>query len=151
MQVILAQSVDNLGKLGDLVSVKPGYARNYLLPQGIARMATPENVREIEARRAELERAEAEKLEAARQRQGQLDGRRVTIRARVGSEGRLFGSVSAGDIADALSADGAEVEKREVRLPEGPLRTLGEFEISLHLYSDIDATVTVVVEAEAET
>lgn len=151
MQVILAQSVDNLGKLGDLVSVKPGYARNYLLPQGIARMATPENVREIEARRAELERAEAEKLEAARQRQGQLDGRRVTIRARVGSEGRLFGSVSAGDIADALSADGAEVEKREVRLPEGPLRTLGEFEIALHLYSDIDATVTVVVEAEAET
>lgn len=151
MQIILAQSVDNLGKLGDLVSVRPGYARNYLLPQGIARMATPENVREIEARRAELERAEAEKFEAARQRQGQLDGRRVTIHARVGSEGRLFGSVSAGDIADALSADGAEVEKREVRLPEGPLRTLGEFEISLHLYSDIDATVTVVVEAEAAT
>lgn len=151
MQVILAQSVDNLGKLGDLVSVKPGYARNYLLPQGIARMATPENVREIEARRAELERAEAEKFEAARTRQEQLDGRRVTIRARVGSEGKLFGSVSAGDIADALSADGVEVEKREVRLPEGPLRTLGEFEIALHLYSDIDATVTVAVEPEADT
>lgn len=151
MQVILAQSVDNLGKLGDLVSVKPGYARNYLLPQGIARMATPENVREIEAQRSELERAEAEKYEAAQRRQEQLDGRRVTIRARVGSEGRLFGSVSAGDIAEALGADGVEVEKREVRLPEGPLRTLGEFEIALHLYSDIDATVTVVVEAEADT
>lgn len=151
MQVILAQSVDNLGKLGDLVSVKPGYARNYLLPHGIARMATPENVREIETQRSELERAEAEKYEAARRRQEQLDGRRVTIRARVGSEGRLFGSVSAGDIAEALGADGVEVEKREVRLPEGPLRTLGEFEIALHLYSDIDATVTVVVEAEADT
>lgn len=151
MQVILAQSVDNLGKLGDLVSVKPGYARNYLLPQGIARMATPDNVREIEARRSELERAETEKLEAARRRQEQLDGRRVTIRARVGSEGRLFGSVSAGDIAAALGTDGVEVEKREVRLPEGPLRTLGEFEIALHLYSDIDATVTVAVEAEADT
>jgi len=149
MQVILVQNVDNLGKLGDVVTVKSGYARNYLMPHGIARMATPQNVQEIEARRAELERAEHEKLQAARKRQEELDGRRITIRARVGSEGKLFGSVSAGDIADALTADGIEVEKREVRLPIGPLREVGEFEIGLHLYSDIDANITVVVEAEA--
>lgn len=151
MQVILVESVSNLGNLGDVVDVKSGYARNYLLPRGIARMATPENRRELEARRAELERAEAEKLEAARARHAQLDGQRVTIRARVGAEERLFGSVSAGDIADALSAaTGLEVEKRDVRLPEGPLRTLGEFELSVHVYSDLDATVAVVVEPEEE-
>jgi len=149
MQVILVQNEDNLGKLGDVVTVKSGYARNYLMPKGIARMATPENVQEIEARRVELERVEHEKLQAARTRQEELDGRRVTIRARVGSEGKLFGSVSAGDIADALTADGIEVEKREVRLPIGPLREVGEFEIGLHLYSDIDVNITVVVEAEA--
>ncbi len=149
MQVILVENVDNLGRLGDVVQVKSGYARNYLLPQGMARMATAENVKEIEARRAELERAEREKQEAAVNRQEAIDGRRVTIRAKVGTEGKLFGSVSAGDIADALTADGAEVEKREVRMPIGPLRETGEFEIGLHLYSDIDATVTVVVEPEA--
>ncbi len=150
MQVILVQNVANLGKLGDLVNVKPGYARNYLLPQGIARTATAENVKEIEARRAELEREEAAKREAAEARHGQLDGRRVTIRARVGGEGKLFGSVSAGDIADALTAEGVEVEKRELRLPEGPLREIGEFEVGVHVYSELDATITVVVEAEAE-
>ena len=150
MQVILVQNVGNLGKLGDLVQVKPGYARNYLLPQGIARAATPENVKEIEARRAELEREEAAKREAAEARHARLDGRRVAIRARVGSEGKLFGSVSAGDIADALTAEGVEVEKRELRLPEGPLRETGEFEIGVHVYSELDATVTVVVEAESE-
>ncbi len=149
MQVILVQNVGNLGKLGDVVRVKPGYARNYLLPQGIARTATPDNVKQIEARRAELEREEAAKMESAKARHAQLDGRRVTIQARVGSEGKLFGSVSAGDIADALTAAGVEVEKRELRLPEGPLRETGEFEIGVHVYSDLDATVTVVVEAEA--
>jgi len=149
MQVILVQNVDNLGKLGDVVAVKSGYARNFLLPQGMARMATADNVKEIEARRVELERVEQEKLQAATSRQEELDGRRVTIQARVGSEGKLFGSVSAGDIADALTAEGIEVEKREVRLPIGPLREVGEFEIGLHLYSDVDVTITVVVEAEA--
>lgn len=149
MQVILVQNVGNLGKLGDVVNVKPGHARNYLLPQGIARTATPENIRELEARRAELERIEHEKYEAARKRMEQLDGRRITIRARVGTEGKLFGSVSAGDIADALTADGAEVEKRELNLPEGPLREVGEFEVSVHVYSDMNATVTVAVEPEA--
>jgi len=149
MQVILVQNVGNLGKLGDLVNVKPGYARNYLLPQGIARAATPENIKAIEAQRAELERVEHEKLDVARKRQEQLDGRRVTIQARVGTEGKLFGSVSAGDIADALTADGVEVEKRELNLPEGPLREVGEFEVGVHVYSDLNATVTVVVEPEA--
>ena len=149
MQVILVENVDNLGRLGDVVQVKSGYARNYLLPQGIARMASAENVREIEARRAELERAEREKKDSAARRQEALDGRHVTIRAKVGTEGKLFGSVSAGDIADALTADGAEVEKREVRMPIGPLRETGEFEIGLHFYSDVDATVTVLVEPEA--
>jgi len=148
MQVILVQNVDNLGTLGDIVQVKSGYARNYLLPQGVARMATPENVKEVEAQRAELERVEAEKLKEAEDRHAAVDGRTVTIRAKVGAEDKLFGSVSAGDIADALTADGAEVEKREIRLPEGPLRTTGEFEIAVHLHGDLDATVTVIVEAE---
>lgn len=148
MQVILVQNVDNLGKLGDVVQVKSGYARNYLLPQGMARMATSENIQAIEARRAELERAEKEKLEAAQKRFEALDGHRVTILAKVGPEEKLFGSVSAGDIVDALAADGIEAEKREVRLPEGPLRTTGEFEIDVHLHGELNATVTVVIEAE---
>jgi len=150
MQVILVQNVDNLGSLGDIVQVKTGYARNYLLPKGVARMATPENIKEVEARRAELERVEAEKLKEARDRHAAVDERSVTIRARVGAEDKLFGSVSAGDIADALTADGVEVEKREIRLPEGPLRTTGEFEVTVHLHGDLDATVTVVVEPEEE-
>lgn len=149
MQVILVENVDNLGRLGDVVQVKSGYARNWLLPQGIAKMATADNVKEIEARRAEFERAEKEKHEAATRRQQELDGRTVTIRAKVGTEGKLFGSVSAGDIADALTADGVEVEKREVRMPIGPLRETGEFEIGIHLYTDVDATVAIVVEPEA--
>ena len=148
MQVILVQNVDNLGKLGDVVQVKSGYARNFLLPQGIARMATPENVKAIEAQRAELERVEAEKAEAAQQRFEAIDGHRVSIRARVGPEDKLFGSVSAGDIVDALAADGLEAEKREIRLPEGPLRTVGEFEVSVHLHGELNATVTVVIEPE---
>jgi large subunit ribosomal protein L9 len=150
MQVILVQNVDNLGTLGDIVQVKSGYARNYLLPQGVARMATAENVKEVEARRAELERVEADKQKEAQDRHAAIDGRSVTIRAKVGAEEKLFGSVSAGDIADALTADGVEVEKREIRLPEGPLRTTGEFEIDVHLHGDLDATVTVIVEAEEE-
>ncbi len=148
MQVILVQNIDNLGKLGDVVQVKSGYARNFLLPQGMARMATPENVKAIEAQRAELERVEAEKAEAAQQRFEAIDGHRVTIRARVGPEDKLFGSVSAGDIVDALAADGLEAEKREIRLPEGPLRTVGEFEVGVHLHGELNATVTVVIEPE---
>jgi len=151
MQVILVESVSNLGRLGDVVDVRSGYARNYLLPRGIARMATPENRRELEAQRAELERLEAEKLAAARHEHEKLDGQTVTIQARVGAEEKLFGSVSAGDIADALTAaSGVEVEKRNIRLPEGPLRTTGTFEISVHVHGDLDANINVVVEAEDE-
>jgi large subunit ribosomal protein L9 len=151
MQVILVESVSNLGRLGDVVDVRSGYARNYLLPRGVARMATPENRRELEAQRAELERLEAEKLEGARREHYKLDGQTVTIQARVGAEDKLFGSVSAGDIADALAAaSGVEVEKRNVRLPDGPLRTTGEFEIAIHVHADLDANITVVVEAEEE-
>lgn len=148
MQVILVENVDNLGKLGDVVQVKSGYARNFLLPKGVARMATPENVKAIEAQRAELEREEAERAAAAEQRYEALNGHRVAIQAKVGPEERLFGSVSAGDIVDALAADGLEAEKREVRLPEGPLRTVGEFEIDVHLHGDLNATITVVIEPE---
>ncbi len=149
MQVILVESVSNLGRLGDVVDVKSGYARNYLLPRGIARRATPENRRELEAQRAELERIEAQKRSSAEARHRQLDGQSVTIRARVGAEDKLFGSVSAGDIADALStASGIEVEKRDVRMPEGPLRTTGEFPIAVHVYGDLDANITVMVEPE---
>ena len=148
MQVVLVQNVDNLGKLGDVVQVKSGYARNFLLPQGIARMATPENVKAIEAQRAELERAEAEKAEEAQRRFEALDGHRITISAKVGPEEKLFGSVSAGDIVDALAADGLEAEKREIRLPEGPLRTVGEFSVDVHLHGELNATVTVVIVPE---
>ena len=151
MQVILVESVNNLGRLGDVVDVRSGYARNYLLPRGIARMATPENRQELEAQRAELERLEKEKLAEAEKQHAALDGQRVTIKARVGAEEKLFGSVSAGDIADALSAaTGIEVEKRDVRLPEGPLRTTGEFELTVHVHNDLDAAITVVVEADDE-
>lgn len=149
MQVILTESINKLGRLGDIVDVKPGYARNFLLPRGIARMATPENRQELEARRAELERAEAERVERAQAEHARLEGQQVTIRARVGAEDKLFGSVSAGDIADALTtATGVEVEKRNVRLPEGPLRTTGEFGITIHVYNELDADVTVVVEPD---
>lgn len=151
MQVILVESVNNLGRLGDVVDVRSGYARNYLLPRGIARMATPENRQELEAQRAELERLEKEKLAGAEKQHAALDGQSVTIKARVGAEEKLFGSVSAGDIADALSAaTGIEVEKRNVRLPEGPLRTTGEFELSVHVYNELDAAITVVVEPDDE-
>lgn len=149
MQVVLVQNMSNLGKLGDTVNVKPGYARNYLLPQGIARRATPDNLHEIQARRAELERIEHDKYEAARQRQSQLEGRRVTIQAKVGPENKLFGSVSAGDIAEALTADGVQVEKRELNMPQGPLREVGEYEIDVHVYGDMHAGVVVVVGAES--
>jgi large subunit ribosomal protein L9 len=148
MQVVLVQNMSNLGKLGDTVAVKPGYARNYLLPKGIARRATPDNIREIQARRAELERIEHDKYQSARQRRDALEGRRITIAAKVGPENKLFGSVSAGDIAQALTASGVKVEKRELNMPEGPLREVGEFQIDVHVYSDMHAAVTVVVEGE---
>lgn len=148
MEVILLEKIDNLGTLGDRVTVRPGFARNYLLPQGKAKFATAENIAEFEARRAELEKAAAEALAEAEARKEKLDGTVLEITAKSGGEGKLFGSIGPADIADALTAKGTEVEKREVRMPEGPLRTTGEFEVGLHLYSDVDVDIRVVVIGE---
>ncbi len=151
MQVILLEKLENLGGLGELVDVRAGYARNYLLPSGKAKAATPANLEEFESRRAELERLEAEREAAARSRGEKLDGLVVTIAARAGTEGKLFGSVGTAEIAAAAAeAAGVELEKREVRLPEGTLRHVGEYSIELQLHSDISPSLTVIVEAEAE-
>ncbi len=148
MEVILLEKIDNLGGLGDKVRVRPGYARNYLLPQGKAKFATAENIAEFEARRAELERAAAEALAAAETRRESLAGMVIELKAKAGGEGKLFGSIGASDIADAVTARGVEVEKREVRLPEGPLRQVGEYEIELHLHADVNAEIRVIVIGE---
>ncbi|SRR5690606_7403249 len=149
MEVILLEKVENLGNLGDKVKVRPGYGRNYLVPKGKATLATPENLKLFEERRAELEKAAAEALAAAEARKSQLEGLRVTINVKAGEEGKLFGSVGTTDIAEAVTAAGVAIARHEVRLPEGPIRSTGEYEIELHLHSDVDATVTVVVAPEA--
>jgi large subunit ribosomal protein L9 len=149
MEVILLEKVENLGNLGDKVNVRPGYGRNYLVPHGKAKAATAENIKLFEERRAELEKSAAETLAAAEARKAQLEGLSVTITAKAGEEGKLFGSVGTADIADAVTQAGVEIARGEVRLPEGPLRATGEYEIELHLHTDVDATVKVVVAAEA--
>jgi len=148
MEVILQEKVANLGELGDIVKVKPGYGRNYLIPGGKAVMATPENKTQVEARRAELEKAAAEALAKAQQRLSTLDGCVVTIRSRVGEGGRLFGSVGTSEIADAFTVAGTPVAKNEVRLPNGVLREVGEHEIELHLHTDLNAHVKVLIEPQ---
>lgn len=148
MQVILLETVENLGKLGDTVKVKPGYARNYLLPQGKAMPATKENLAEVEAQRAELERQEAEALAAAKARAEQLEGREVTVVRKAGDEGKLFGSVGPADIAEALSAEGVEVERQEIRLPADTIRQTGEYSIGVHLHVDVETTITLHVVAD---
>ena len=150
MEVILLEKVDNLGDLGDKVSVRAGYGRNYLVPQGKAKPATAENIRYFEERRAELERQAQEVLAAAEQRKAQLEGLAVVIKAKAGDEGKLFGSVGTSDIADAVTAAGVEIARQEVRLPEGPLRVTGTYEIELHLHSGVDAVIQVVVEGQDE-
>lgn len=149
MEVILLSKVENLGNLGDVVKVRNGYARNFLIPYGKAKAATKANVAEFEARRAELEKAAAEALAAAQARAVQLEGVVVTIAHKAGTEGKLFGSIGTAEIADALTAAGHAVEKREVRLPTGPLRAVGEYDIELHLHTDVNTTVKVNVIAEA--
>jgi len=149
MEVILLEKVQNLGDLGDKVLVRPGYGRNYLIPKGKAVAATPENLVEFERRRAELETVQADALGAAQARADALREVRVSIARKAGEEGRLFGSVGTSDVADAVTAAGVELHKHEVRLPEGPLRQLGEYDIVLHLHADIDASVKVDVVAEA--
>lgn len=148
MEVILLEKVANLGSLGDKVKVKAGYGRNFLLPYGKAVAATAENLKAFEERRAELEKAAAEKLAAAQARAEALEGASVTITSKAGEEGKLFGSIGVRDIADAVTAGGTEVEKSEVRLPEGPLRVTGEYDIELQLHSDVTAVIKLVVVAE---
>lgn len=150
MEVILLEKVDRLGGLGDLVNVKAGFARNFLLPSGKAMVATKENIADIEARRAELEKQEAAILAAAEARAESIAKLEVSITAKSGTEGKLFGSVGNVDIADAITAAGVKVEKREVRLPEGPIRMAGEYEISIHLHADVDAIAKVTVLADEE-
>ena len=149
MNVILLENVENLGSIGDLVKVKPGYGRNFLLPQGKAALATPENMKEIEARRAELEKAAAEELAAARTRAGAIEGMELVIPANAGPEGKLFGSVGPIDIADAFEKVQVEVERSEIRMPEGPIQELGEFSVGVHLHPEVNVEVSVrIVEAD---
>ncbi|KTT34388.1 50S ribosomal protein L9 [Pseudomonas oryzihabitans] len=148
MDVILLEKIANLGNLGDKVNVKGGYARNFLLPQGKATAATAANVEAFEARRAELEKQAAEKKAQADARAAKLAELTVTIAANSGDEGKLFGSIGTRDIAEAVSAAGVELDKSEVRLPNGALRNTGEYDIEVHLHTDVEAVVKVVVVAE---
>ena len=148
MQVILLQKVANLGNIGDRVKVRSGFGRNFLLPQGKATLATPENVARFEARRAELERLAREHLSSASDRAEAMKDFKLTIHAKAGTEGKLFGSIGTSDIAEASTRAGFKVERSEVRLPEGPLRMIGEHSISLHLHADVDVPVQVTIVAE---
>ncbi|HEY1773941.1 MAG TPA: 50S ribosomal protein L9 [Gammaproteobacteria bacterium] len=148
MEVILLQKVENLGSLGDKVKVRAGYGRNFLIPQGKAKPATAKNIEEFEKRRAELEKHAIEMLSGAEKRKAELDGKTITINAKAGQEGKLFGSVGTVDIADALTASGVKVERREVRMPQGPIRNAGEHKVEIHLHTDVNVEITVVVVAE---
>jgi large subunit ribosomal protein L9 len=148
MEIILLEKIDNVGGIGDKVSVKPGYARNYLIPQGKATLATAENIAKFEARRAEIEAKAYTELEAAQARAKRLEGQVVKVSANAGPEGKLFGSVGTPDVAEACEALGIEVERSEVRLPDGPLRAFGEHQIELHLHTDVNVSLTVVVEGK---
>lgn len=148
MQIILMEKVVNLGNLGDLVKVKDGYARNFLIPFGKAKRATPAAMKEFEAKRAELEKAAAEKLVAAQEFAGKLEGVVVTVARKAGVDGRLFGSVTNYDIADGLKALGFEVEKSDIRMPMGPLKAIGETDLQVALHTDVLATIKVAVVGE---
>jgi large subunit ribosomal protein L9 len=148
MEVILLQKVANLGNIGDRVKVKSGFGRNYLLPSGKATVATPEHVAAFEARRSELEARAAGELAGAQARATKLEGFTLTMTAKAGNEGKLFGSIGTADIADACKAAGHEIERAEVRLPGGPLRMVGEHVVSLHLHADVDVSLPVTVVAE---
>lgn len=149
MDVILLEKIANLGELGEKVVVKPGYGRNYLIPTGLAVPATKSNLEAFEARRAELEKLAAEKLAAAEARKAQLDEISVTIARKAGEEGKLFGSVGTADIAEAITAAGTEVAKHEVRLPDGAFRVAGDYEVAIHLHSDVDTVVKLSIVPEA--
>lgn len=148
MDVILLKKVDNLGGLGDRVKVRAGYGRNYLIPHGLAKPATAENVAEFEARRAELEKEAAEALAEAQARKEKLEGLAVTITSKSGGEGKLFGSIGTVDIAEAVTAAGQPLERKEVRMPAGPIRMAGEHDVEVHLHTDVNATIKIVVVGE---
>jgi large subunit ribosomal protein L9 len=148
MQVILLEKVANLGELGAVVKVKDGFARNFLIPQGKAKRATPENLKAFEARRAELEKAQSEALAKATERAGKLEGLTLQITQKAGVDGRLFGSVTNYDIVEALQKQGHEVERSQVRMPQGPLKQVGDYPLTIALHTDVTATITVSVLGE---
>ncbi len=148
MEVILLQKVANLGNVGDRVKVRSGFGRNFLLPQGKATLATPENIARFEARRAELERLAREHLQSAEERAVAMKDFKLTVQAKAGTEGKLFGSIGTSDIAEALTRAGFHLERSEVRLPNGPLRMLGEHVVNLHLHADLDVPLHVTLIAE---
>lgn len=145
MRVILLEKVANLGKVGDQVKVKPGFGRNYLIPGAKAIRATPDNIAAFETRRADLEKAAEQAVAQAEKRRESLEALKVVISAQAGDEGKLFGSVGPRDVAEAITAAGVEVAKREIDLSAGPLRTIGEHEVAVHLHSDVVAKVQVEV------
>lgn len=148
MEVILLTKVDNLGDLGEKVKVRPGYARNFLIPSGKAKFATAENLAEFEARRAELEKLAAESLANAEARKAELDGAKISVTAKSVGEGKLFGSVGMVDIVNALNEAGKKVEKKEVRLPDGSFHHAGEYQVDIHLHSDVNATINLEIIGE---
>jgi large subunit ribosomal protein L9 len=148
MQVILLEKIVNLGNLGDMVNVKPGYARNYLVPQGLATVATEENIKIFETRRLELEKASADKLQAAQARAKELEGQTVEIAGRASDEGKLFGSVGVVEISEAFSAKDLELNRSEIQLPEGPIKLVGDHEVSVSVHPEVEFTVNVTVVAE---
>ena len=148
MDVILLQKVANLGNIGDRVKVKSGYGRNFLLPKGRATLATADNVARFEARREELEKLAREQLSSAEERATALKEYKLTITAKAGTEGKLFGSIGTSDIAEALTKQGFKIERSEVRMPNGPLRMVGDHSVGLHLHADIDIPLAVLIVAE---
>ena len=148
MDVILLQKVANLGNIGDRVKVRSGFGRNFLLPEGKATLATPDNIARFEARRAGLEKLAREQLSSAEERAAAMNDFKLQITAKAGTEGKLFGSIGTADIAEACTRAGFKVERSEVRLPQGPLRMVGEHAVSLHLHADIDVQVAVSIVAE---
>jgi large subunit ribosomal protein L9 len=149
MNVILLDKVENLGEIGDMVNVKPGYGRNYLLPQRKAALATKQNIAQVELRRTDLEKAAAVERESAKARADLLSGMDLVIPANVGAEGKLFGSVGPIDIADAFEKVGVEIARAEVRMPDGPIHEVGDYTIGLHLHSDVNVDVNLKVVPEA--
>lgn len=148
MEIILLQKLPNLGKIGDRVKVKSGYGRNFLLPQGKATLATPANIAKFEARRAEIEKAANDELAGAQARASKLEGFKLTLTAKAGGEGKLFGSVGTADIAEGAKKAGHQIERSEVRLPNGPIRQAGEHVVQVHLQADVTVNLTVIIVAE---